>query len=450
MKFVLLPLVVLAVIATSVIWVVALTKSEPETPKLGAVGGEAATSLPAATSGNDVLAPVEEISVGKERYLSPCQLLPRSSVESIFGSLDPDVRLYETYLDSSLPDPRNDASSVVTSCDYYGDWGFSIYVRQMVEPAASGSELIERIGFDTDEVEAAMTAFRAADVGDDPAAAALLAHLEDGYKVFQRPRNATLAQVDGLVVAGFGDRSGGTRDFALIVGSRIIRMSYEADVAPDADVVLSQFARARAIVLTNANDPSLSQAPSLSFGASDTLGETQLLEPCAVLSAETFEKMTGAAPNESVEREPLPLALPDPTSSRAEYGIEGSCSRSFDGFSVADDTALTKSEQRYGRRGSVYVVFDIAAFPDAASAQEEIAYYLEDEDSTAIKTDADAAVLRWTGSSYVLHFRTGPYVVDMRVRGDTYADGEYLDVNLTRTQFVNATNLLVKQIKGQS
>ncbi len=77
----------------------------------------------------DWLQPKEEILIGEERYVSPCQLVTPGDVKNIVQALPGDTKIYETYVDASISEKQAGSGEYVsTICDYFP--GLKLEVNQ--------------------------------------------------------------------------------------------------------------------------------------------------------------------------------------------------------------------------------------------------------------------------------------------------------------------------------
>ncbi|NYG58985.1 hypothetical protein BJ980_001908 [Nocardioides daedukensis] len=455
-KFVLIPVVALTVIAAAVIGVIGLTKGDPKEPKLGAGSGKPPTGLTQIKDASpDLLAPKQELKVAGERYVSVCRLLPRGKIEQIFGNLPPRSQVYEEYYDASLPDKRSRGyGSARTSCDAYGSpWYLSIRLEQRLEPYADVRELISELPYETSDVEKMMTAYRAADLSDKPAATGLLAELEDNFAIYQAGgRGSTLDDLKSMVLPEWEDYSEGSRKFIILEGNKKVVMSYDNDNSVDDADFLEKAAVAIATIRTNLADPNLSQSPAPTYDEEPKVGSTPIVEPCAVLDKAAFKATFGLDPNGEVNRDHLP---PRYGAYKAQRGaaietVRNGCSRGYSASALSDTYTKTKFEKKYGDEGTIRFRVTINHGESEAEAKKHFSYFTG-AGAKPLKTKADQAMLTRDRDYSNVYFRSGAYVINVRISIESYSSSSgYKSIQVTGPQYAKAVDQLTENLKKQA
>ncbi len=406
------------------------------------------------------LKPASEIKVGAHRYSSPCQVLPKQTVESAFGKLSDKTVIQEKYLDQTV---KESDQPLMLSCVYNHGLGTGQDVSLETEQYTDATEVknvsFSLGSFDNEEVEANIAAFKkASDASNNQATKDFVTKLERSYATFKQYRDehddAKLASVDvnSLVLPVSGSITGALNDFVFVGAYNNVTYvlghtpsSNKGDLSKysDAELVseLAAMKKATEAVATNLGNESLDQSPAPTIlGTTDKYGSTTILEPCAILSPDTFSQITGKQQSKPVDRTTASINFTTKRTTQQDKQLilpSNKCSRqaSVAVGSIGSDDTYATLDVRYG------------------SSTKQAEQWLHDNfkmeaGDITLQTNADWAVSFVnpvnSGDARIIAFRVGANIgiIDIYTRPDS---GD--EVEATQDQYVQAINILTPRIK---
>lgn len=425
----------------------------------GATPGEPETSgFP------NLLAPSEEIRIGRHRYVSACQLLPLDAVRAVLGEVrTADDGIYETSWDRSPQRARNGLAWTEDDAECTWRNGLrdtrSVTIRLKQAAGADATEqraIYDRLPYDV------VDAWRRWKKVPSTAPAAALAFQEQlrtgvsTYRELAKEFGLSGPDPDGIVVpteTGLG----GTFVFAGNEGN--VTWQLEADGWPGQGERASDptfLAAGGALVAAlrgRLQDPDLDQSPAPTIlGERDLLGNTPLLEPCALFDRTAFRRGTGLSQNGRTERSIAP-SRPDLPDELGRRDPAAGCDRLYeaDRGPKRGGNALHRS---LGSSGSLRLDVRLVYLPTEEQAKQ---FYRGVDPGPKLRTDADAAHL-WTSSGTIVA-RVGNYGVFFGTQALVSCDSPRLagkpcdqveDLPVDRAIAVRAFNATVKNLRAQA
>jgi len=407
----------------------------------------------------DWLAPSEKLRVGKNPYVSPCQMLTIDDVEEIYGELQPETVVSEEFLDFSVADRSDLPTPYETSCSYTDQ--LTLHVQQYTyrKGLRDGGLATEAYSLGTDpaDLKRKLRSYRAAVKGsDDELVRSFVENLTEtarAYLAYQRAYDRDeLADLDldGLVLP-VGYQAFEFNFFHDNVAFRLVdETGGEASslAATSDDLVLQRLTEAAAAVQRirdHLADPRLSQSPAPTIlGDTDRIGRTLVLEPCAVLSPAVFRSITGRRTNQVARRYSLPI---DPTS-RGRPG-------EFSGYNNCERTG----QQGGLRAGSPHTDMSVRVEIDYAPSKKEFRAALRggdflplDRDDTRLRTRAEwAAEFRVAGFEDPYYaFIVGNYFVLVSITtldSEGTVTGDIVQGQADRGAHVAAINTVLRSLE---
>lgn len=433
----------------------AASTDEPDPPTTSEDPAEEAE--PEEPAFRDWLAPDKTLQVGKERYVSPCQVLSLDDVREIYGEPPSGTAISEEFLDVSVRDRVYPATAYDTSCRYGDlvtlDAGQDNSRRELRHNGIDAALQSYR----SEETPAKVKRYRKAVAGsDDSALKEFVDELVDVSRLYARYSKKYDPDIlDGLdfdTVVQASGQSGFSFLFFVDNVSYTLTQEQGGDTDELRDFgdsfVLRQLEQAMAAIARireRAADPTLSQSPAPTIPATgDTYGRTRLLEPCAVLSRSVFEDLTGRPDNVPVARQSLPVQLPGlpPSWDSSSSVVTNGCDRT--------------SRREKGNGGSdeamMRISIDYARTARQAMASLRRGGYLPLARGDArLDTRADIA-LETTDDIFdvtLYTFLVGPYQVTVTWSGLATESllGEITSTEATREEYVTAINALTRSLR---
>ncbi len=398
----------------------------------------------------DWLAPTQTLTVGKERYVSPCQALSLADVREIYGEPPSGTSTFETFLDFSVRDYSFIATGYGTDCTYDGVVRLSAEQDSKVSDLRLGGLGSALTSYGDQDLPLKIRRFRAAAAeSDDPELAAFIDGIVDVSERYLRylkdfDDKALRGLTFDTVVQPTGQSAYAFYFFVGNVTYTLVQEEPEGSSglkkAGDSYVLdqLSRAQRAIARIREHATDPELSQSPAPTIAATDdSFGRTRLLEPCAVVSREVFADVTGRADNQPVERRSLPI---QPTQLPPSWeGPNGLTSNECERIDILERKDGSSTTTRLG----VLIEY----FPSAKRALRSIPR----GGSSLLDTDADLALETIDEGFGVTLYRfvVGPYRVTLnysRLESSGFL-GDLDGSKAPRAEQVRAINTLVRSLQ---
>lgn len=389
----------------------------------------------------NVLTPASEIKVGNTRYVSPCQVLPFAKVTEIFGQAAESAYVIEDSLGASVP-ANSEENVMRTYCNY--NLAKSLSIKVSADQYTDSAEL-KRVSsvflVKSDRVQAILNTARQ-HAGNNQDAKDLLNAVQSSlntYKTYESVYDKdTLSKVDpdGMILPPFA--SDGVQ---VILGNVSYRLDTSIRLDKASAEQLAQFKQALDVIRSNAANPRLDQSPiNTIIGSTDHIGDTKILEPCALLSGNIFQTITSVESNDLVGRVTLPL----------------NSNRDIIDNSVGKRVIFSNSCERKHEGGDIDVSFRLKL--NQAKSVEFAKQYVKDYDDdpsivpTAVTTGADEAYLFPNSRdplSPAYLFRVGPYVAVINFESTDSTGSGLKFLPATQKQYIEAVNILTQEIKKQ-
>lgn len=283
----------------------------------------------------------EDLTVGQSRYVAACQVLTDEIVLPLTGDpVDGTNTIRGTFIEQSVPEAYLDSHSrgLETSCTI--DNGRTKVVSlNLSQVNRSDDDLYFEVDYLADEAselmdERVLTADLAS-LGDPADAEWLIEQFTRGVEFAGQSYEDAHAQIEAgeaptvvVLPDGFDDLS-----ITGLHGDLTYRLRLPTWEFPDSPAGEAQrldvLARLMRGVLENLDDPGLSQSiVSPVRGADVRFGETPIVEPCAVFTADVMRESFGVAPDVVAERWTPSLDLDQPDD-RGVAVPHGRCARTF-------------------------------------------------------------------------------------------------------------------------
>jgi hypothetical protein len=384
----LITLFAVVVVTAVLLGVIAMVGHDDDTPdSVAEPAPSSVTPTPAATPESPAESAEPDPGVGDHALVYACRLVPRGDVERIFGSLWPDARTRQTYLDrrpatgESVAPAARVPGGLTTSCVYsFGD------------PAGHSLEVDVTQLATTSAVEQ-----RWSDLTDD---GRVVSGTDDRMLVQPRQRSFALRGDDFVAELRYTTVGDAARTRPLSeheLGWQLPRMRQVLDVA------------SRAVA-----DGSASIGPQLTNeNLGSSVAGTAYLAPCALLTETAFAALGGAAPGPTVVDSSYV-----PHDPYADVPM-GSCERRG-----------TEPNGRPRDAETTYAVLEIRIASDAAAAQEVEAKHLDNryprgQQVDQVSTQAGPAYVVDVGGTKkspwrtrALHVVVGSYELQLSVLRD--------------------------------
>jgi hypothetical protein len=423
-----------------------LMRSDEKNNGIGDAGAGGQTSF------RNWLEPTSEIKIGDNRYESTCQVLPVSTViEAMYDGKPPaNFAVGEEYYDGSPAQVQ--FTKPQTQCQY-GD-AVNLSAEHYYE-AADTKILASAIYSRGDEyIESKVAAYKkAVESSGDESLKSFVAQIESSSQTFLKykdeySRKATADLDTSTLIIPIGTNA---VEFNLFADNIIYQLTLPSKLRASAiaeapaEQLLTQLKQAKKLtdaIRENSNNPKLSQSPAPTvLGDRAKLGDTYILEPCAVLSPQIMQSITGANQANLIERRSVVYDLSEPVTARSGYAVfpSNDCTRNVS-LPQGDKTVKT------------IVKLDIEHAPDAAALDKKLTdakFTALDADDTKLQTAADFAAEYVVGSVQPFYqFRTGNYWMYLTISTIEPVSG--VQGQGTREQHIAAINLLVESIKANA
>lgn len=415
----------------------------------------------------DALRPVEEITVGRHRYVSPCQLLPWDVAARFLGEITTSSNgVYETTWEESPTRARNGLPWVEeeASCRWYNGLRNerSLTVRLTQSADADAAERLAVYRRLPNDAADAFRRWKRADLStldDGGRTEAFREQLRgdlQSYRSAAKDYGFSGPELDGVVVAtesGLGD------SFVFAGNEKNVTWQLEADGWPGQGTRAADptYLAAASVLVTTLRerlaDPALDQAPAPTIlGDAELLGNTPLLEPCLLLDRAVFRRGTALRQNGTTERSVAPVRpdLPDDLGRRTPAA---SCTRTFQA-DRAPKGARQAMDRLLGSTGSLDVDIRVVYLPTEQAAKE---FYRATDPGPKLATKADAAHL-WTSTDTVVS-RVGNYAVFLGTQALASCDSPALtgrpcdlieEVTVPRSVILRTFNAVVPKVRAEA
>jgi hypothetical protein len=394
------------------------------------------------------LTPASEIRVGDFPYVSPCQVLPLSDAQDIFGSLPSDGYVHENSLAVSVPktDPTHGLNSVQTYCDYeYGakDVNEVTLNAEQFKDATDVKDVPTMVSVSPDKAQQTIDGFKKNAGGDAEAMVNTMQSSLASYK--KAVEGDTSIKADGMVLPGL------TGGIQVVHGNVVYTVDMKGSDAKASDTSktskqLDQLAKALKVIASNAQNSHLDQSPaSTILGSSDTVGTTKVFDSCAMLTTAIFKAATSLDENTILDR-----TTPIANFAKPTHSINGDAN-------PPNSECLREHEDMVDIAISSTSIDLNIDYGSSASAAKQQIQSLANEPSggkgTALQTSADEAYVIPSDGSFgdniaLYEFRVGAYVGSITFTSSSVADlsDEGTDTPAPQDQYVQAINLVVAQI----
>jgi hypothetical protein len=281
----------------------------------GCGGGEAAKRSAATPTPEAVAAPdPAPLTLGSQRYVSPCSVLPMDAAERIYGRMNPLGYVRQEFYDQSMNEAEFKRAtdtltrSLRTVCDYNrGDrrrTSVQVEVDQYRSAKAARSEWASIAYLGTGKESRKLGKRDFSGPGWD-------------FNWIQKLARENERDMGGVRVKGMKDvlYVRGRADFVGYRGNALIRVSYLPLSFITPVFTRSQYRKQAAkakqafrVVYAQLDRDDLDQAAlGPAVGDEQEVNEVPYLDPCRVLSEKLFTLATGRVPTENVESESLPV-----------------------------------------------------------------------------------------------------------------------------------------------
>lgn len=405
------------------------------------------TGTPTLTA-KDWLSPTSEIKVGTHRYVSTCQVLPLDSVvKTMYDGKPPQsFAVDEQYYDESPTEEKFIRPK--TRCEYGDAATLNAEQYFVASEAKRLSNSVSSLG--SKYLEGKVAAYRrAANTTNDAALKKFVSQLEASAKTFAEKKDAYSSSETNEIDTNILIIPTGTDaiEFTLFSNNIVyeltlpskIRASQIAD-AP-ADQLVQPLKQAKSlidVIYKNNKNPQLSQSPAPTLLSDKAqVGQTYVVEPCAVLSPAVMKSITGVENAYTVARRSVPYDLNSIQKPKAGYAIypRNECSRTI---KQGTETGYTKTTAQ----------FEVEYAPDAAALDEKLTngeFLPLDADDTQLQTKADFAAEYVVGTfDPYYQFRVGNYWTQLKL---STIDSNGTQGQLSREKYVAAINTLVDSLK---
>lgn len=376
---------------------------------------------PAKPTFTNYLKPTSEIKVGQNRYVSTCQLLKIDDVAKIFGGVEDDTYISEQYYDTSVVPMKSYDRDITTNCRYdLGERKVALEAEQSFgELDTSDLQIIlYSLGDDTMEEKIKLYERATADTSNS-GLKTFVANLKKSVATFGSQRTSTAPEnvdTDMLVVPV--DR--GLFSFNIIEDNVVYKLDYEIEDRPKDEFALSdqeikenltKSYEALTLIKQRAADNTLDQSPAPTIlGDTENVGNTKVIEPCALLTSQLYQSVVGSPANEEIGR------------TSVYYNTVKERVAPGDGLPLSPSSSC----ERNGRAGdtSSVIRFNMrhTRSADVLQAALDMGYKFDGNDKK-LQTNAD-----WAGyfnadkpRAEICAFRVGPYSMTVSILHTTSA-----------------------------
>jgi hypothetical protein len=244
-------------------------------------GTPAATgSSPTASQSTE---PPAEVMLGKNRYVDACHLVTEAALDKIVGPLPKASTITQSYVDA----PTTSTSETSVCSYYFGDHSgteFNVTAVQYADPRIARKEWSRGLKIADGSLQRQVE-----NLPDGPLRDSLL---------------AKLSKLSGSTrIKGLDDDilwNGETGSYEKVLGNALVRVQYKrlfGHPMPFGSTI-TPARTAMAVATQSYADPKLGQG-SVGPARTDTTsyGDTEILDPCVLLSGATFKEATGASPD---------------------------------------------------------------------------------------------------------------------------------------------------------
>lgn len=396
------------------------------------------------------LEPKNEIKVGENRYISICKVLPvQTVIDTMYRGQPPDnFMVMEEYYDVSPVEEKFKRPE--TSCSY-GDIA-KLDADQYFN--AADTKFISNVVYSLGDqyMDAKVAAYKkVAESSNDETLKKFVAQIDASTKTFNEKKDslstASVANIDtSSLIIPIGNSA---VEFNFFYNNVVYKLALTTNLsaskvaeAPSGEIA-TQLLQAKQLideVYKNSKNTTLDQSPAPTIiGKTAKVGETYILEPCAVLNSQIVESVLGVTSQPAkILRASTLYNLDKQTNSKAGYAIYPSndCERTV----VSSNGTKTT------------IKLDIEHAPNASALDKKLAdakYTELDADDTKLQTSADFAAEYVVGTVRPFYqFRVGNYWMYMTISTIEPTSGKQ-GVG-TRDQHVTTINKIVESIKSNS
>ncbi len=399
------------------------------------------------------LKPTSQIKVGKYRYVSACQLLTPDDVRSIYGSLGDNTSIFEDFLDSTPQ--KGETKSTDTNCRYVGDREVALFADQYFDSINTdnlGNTLYTLGDKRLDEKVALYK--KAVSSTNDKKLKEFVSTLEQSAKVYKTALDFSSTEqnkkVDMNKLVFPVDRS--LFNFNIIKNNVVYRLEQPVKTDSDDEYKLSNkeivdhlqtSRKALDLIKSRAGDRNLDQSPAPTIiGDTDKYGDTKILEPCALLTAQMYKTIAGSPENDTMSRMTV-----DSNTDKQRVVVDGRPSSPSN--SCDRDGTVVSGNSRFSTTVSLSLRYYRTA-QDLQTAMSKEIEKLESNDRL-LQTNADWAGLLDVDSSNgpTCVFRVGGYSGSLSITHIASQGflGEQTLTGGTDEQYVQLINTITNSIK---
>lgn len=367
------------------------------------------------------LKPASEIKVGQNRYVSTCQLLKIDDIATIFGGVEDDTYISEEYYDTSaVPMTRFDRN-ITTNCRYdLGEREVAVEAEQSFEELDTSDlqTILYSLGDEKMAEKIALYERATAGTGDSKLKT-FVTNLKKSADTFNSQRTSDVANsVDTNTLVVPVDR--GLFSFNVIEDNIVYKLDYKVGDNDKDEFALSdqeieknltKSYKALDLIKQRAADDALDQSPAPTIlGDTEMVGNTKVIEPCALLTSQLYQSVVGSPANEEIGRNSV------------YYNIVKERVAPGDGLPLSPSSSC----ERNGRAGdtSSVIRFNMrhTRSADVLQAALDKGYKFDGNDKK-LQTNAD-----WAGyfnadkpRAEICAFRVGPYSMTVSILHTTSA-----------------------------
>lgn len=391
--------------------------------------------------------PVSGVTVNGQHYINPCQALPMQTAVQIYGNFGETGSASEDFLETSIKTDEN--TPYRSHCLYRFNNAQYSQILISAEQYASTQEVKKEFSYslnNPDKIDKSIADLKAA-VGNssNKDAQGMVALLEssaaDYRKVYGQVSEATL---DAVNVSGKVLPNIGSNNYDLYLDNVVFNLSTTAvkNGKLSAADHLANLKQAVDTITKNAKNSKLSQNPNPTF-LSDVraVGNTKIYEPCNILSAANFKKITGLDQNFTVSRSTI-SANPD----RVTYS-------KVDKHDTFAANRCTRTHLEGTEFDSLRTEVELSIGYPKTVEQAKAWMAAEGKTMTPIKSNADETLRSTTPSptyNTVSYFaRKGTHTISVQFTTTDSRGDDPIYANATEQQHIALINLMLEEMSKQ-